>query len=271
MTAVFKTWMYTLNNYKEEDIIFLEELDGVSRHICGKEIAPTTGTPHLQGRITFKKAMRLSAVKKIHKRAHWTGARFQKSDYEQKGGDICIDICNDVQGKRTDLDIIADMVVEGRSQRDIALECPGTFMKYHKGLNALRSALIEPRTEPPEVTVIWGATGTGKSRMARELVENPFYVWGPENNKWFDGYQGQKNVIFEEFRGQLPFGMLLRLLDRYDCKVEYKGGICEFVATKIVITSPKHPRYWYELCDTEDTYKQLIRRITKIICTEDKM
>jgi len=265
MTAVFKTWMYTLNNYTETDIIKFEELDGISRHICGKEIAPTTGTKHLQGRITFKKAMRLSGVKKIHSKAHWTGARFQKSDYESKGGDIVIDICNDEQGKRTDLDIVADMVIRGHSQREIARECPGTFMKYHKGLNALRSALIEPRDEPPEVIVICGLTGTGKSRRAREIVENPFYVWGPENGKWFDGYQGQKHVIFEEFRGQLPFGMMLRLLDRYDCKVEYKGGICEFVATKIVITSPKPPSGWYSLEEREGALDQLLRRITEVI------
>eukprot|EP00959_Pyramimonas_sp_CCMP1952_P383736 8041931-Pyramimonas_sp.AAC.2 len=37
-------------------------------------------------------------------------------------------------------------------------------------------------------------------------------------------------VIKEEFRGQLPFSMLMRLLDRYDCRVEFKGGSAQFIA-----------------------------------------
>ena len=64
-----------------------------------------------------------------------------------------------------------------------------------------------------------------------------------------DGYAGEKSVLFEDFRGQLPFGMLLSLLDRYDCKVQHKGGMCELAATHIVMTSPLHPQEWYKVDD----------------------
>jgi len=59
--------------------------------------------------------------------------------------------------------------------------------------------------------------------------------------------------------------MLLRLLDRYDCRVETKGATIQFVPTKIVITSPVHPRSWYSIFEhQEDKIDQLLRRITSI-------
>jgi len=61
----------------------------------------------------------------------------------------------------------------------------------------------------------------------------------------------------------MPFGMMLALLDRYQCKVQYKGGMAQFRATKIILTSPKHPQDWYQ-DDGHDKVDQLIRRITRI-------
>lgn len=46
-------WCFTLNNYTDEEIRRLESLE-CERLVVGKEVAPTTGTPHLQGYIRFK-------------------------------------------------------------------------------------------------------------------------------------------------------------------------------------------------------------------------
>lgn len=51
-----KYWCFTLNNYTEEQI---GSIGSKIKEVCdrggfGKEIAPTTGTPHLQGFISFK-------------------------------------------------------------------------------------------------------------------------------------------------------------------------------------------------------------------------
>lgn len=64
-----KSWCYTLNNYSEDDKYRLSQLE-CSFHICAGEVGES-GTPHLQGMITFRKAARLSALKKIHPSAHW--------------------------------------------------------------------------------------------------------------------------------------------------------------------------------------------------------
>jgi len=87
----------------------------------------------------------------------------------------------------------------------------------------------------------------------------------PAREKWFDGYDGHAHVIMEEFRGQLSIGMMLTMLDRYECPVQNKGGTVEFCPTDIVITSPVHPDEWYSDNVNDKIKEQLLRRITKII------
>jgi len=66
MTARFKSFTFTLNNYTEDDIASLKALK-YDYIIFGKEEAPTTGTPHLQGYIYFKDSKTTSSLnKKVH-------------------------------------------------------------------------------------------------------------------------------------------------------------------------------------------------------------
>jgi len=67
-----KNWCFTFNNYTEDDLLYMESIgQNIGPNSCinyivyGKEIAPTSGTPHLQGYVQFKKRLRLSQVKKI--------------------------------------------------------------------------------------------------------------------------------------------------------------------------------------------------------------
>lgn len=44
-----KHWLFTINNYLEPDFELFSKAEVLlSYYIYGKEIAPTTGTPHLQ-------------------------------------------------------------------------------------------------------------------------------------------------------------------------------------------------------------------------------
>ena len=256
--------MYTCCNYTDEHLGMVEQME-CTKHLCGKEVAPTTGTPHLQGRITFKNTRRKSGlVKQYGKQFSWTIARSEDSRYEAKEGNVIIDVDYREQGKRSDLNSAVEAVMEKKTLKQVAMDHPATFVRYGKGLMHLRSLLIEERAEEPQVVVLYGETGSGKSRQAREMLSEDKWTWYPQMGQWFDGYDGQKEVLFEEFRGQIPLGFLLILLDRYGCRVQYKGGSCEFCANKIIITSPCHPRSWYEKCENEDVWAQLKRRITII-------
>ena len=79
--------------------------------------------------------------------------------------------------------------------REVALEFPEPFIKYHKGMMAYKSLITSrgPRKCPPdgpEVWVFWGATGTGKSRRAFETWPDAYRKM--TNDKWWDGYHGKR-------------------------------------------------------------------------------
>ncbi|MEM2619589.1 MAG: hypothetical protein QW356_08980, partial [Candidatus Hadarchaeales archaeon] len=114
-----------------------------------------------------------------------------------------------------------------------------------------------------EVIVLWGPTGTGKSRTAWAEAGLDAYPKDPLSKFW-DGYNGQRHVVIDEFRGGINISHMLRWLDRYPTIVEVKGASVCLAATKIWITSNLDPRNWYQDLDAE-TKAALLRRFTKVV------
>lgn len=105
-----KNWCFTLNNYTNEDVDSLQNLVGT--HECvyiifGKEVGDS-GTPHLQGFVSFSKRTYLTEVKKrISDRAHLELARMvpESIEYCKKEGDVYEEGAIPIgQGKRSDID-----------------------------------------------------------------------------------------------------------------------------------------------------------------------
>lgn len=266
----FYDFCFTINNYTQHDERYLSNAykDGVASYVIyGKEIGEQ-GTNHLQGFIQFNRATSLSMAKHYLPRAHLEprkGTVKEAIIYCRKEGDVIEYGESTRQGYRSDLTEVTNLISKGFSIEHVAKRCNVQYVKYHKGIEKLRNMYIQDRTECANVEVFYGESGCGKTRRAiNKFIGKDFYKWDPQCGQWFDGYTGQKYVIFDEFRGQLPFGMLLSLLDRYTCNVQYKGGMIKFVATHIIITSPTHPQDWYNLDDKEGKYNQLMRRITAI-------
>lgn len=117
---------FTLHNYTfaEEEALHeqLGRVDGVYL-ITGREICPTTGTPHLQGYIHFPNARTWSAIRRLfgtiigHDRCHIKVARGSPRDnyiYCSKGGDFReLGTCPN-QGGRSDLDAVTRDITEGK-------------------------------------------------------------------------------------------------------------------------------------------------------------
>ena len=299
--AKYRNCAFTWNNPDDVQRITakLHAWRGVTYCVFGVERGEL-GTQHLQGYVEFKDKKLFGTVQKQLEYSHfeprWSTAaaaanyckkgeqsKAEWKTYQEEGPhwgmNAVVEEWGEIsaQGARMDLTPACEMIQGNAPLRRVAEEHPETFVKFHKGLLALKHILIEPRDEVPEVRVYYGTTGSGKSYLARRWLgdykadEAP-WVWHPQCEKWFDGYEGEKKVIFEEFRGQIPFGMLLSLTDRYDCKVQYKGGMTEFAANKICFTSPVHPKYWYKLEDMQagDKLDQLMRRITSIVNADEQ-
>lgn len=147
---------------------------------------------------------------------------------------------------------------------DVADAHPGDFIRYHKGLQVLRAmSLCTPRDLSQPVTVYWwfGPTGTGKSKLAWERFPD---CYTKMMNKWWDGYEGQKVCLFDDYRPNMcTFAELLRILDRYPMMVEFKGGSCHLTATTFVITTTSRPEVIWA-GRTEEALGQLLRRISEI-------
>jgi hypothetical protein len=102
------------------------------------------------------------------------------------------------------------------------------------------------RTETTELHIYWGPTHTGKSHTAFEEARKlgPVYV-KPSDSQWWDGYEGQPSVILEDFRGEIPLAMMLRLADKYPLRVQVKGGYKQFNSKRIYITSNIDVDEWF--------------------------
>jgi len=258
MASRARSWCFTHSNYTDEDINFWQNIN--CRFIMyGKEVAPTTGTPHLQGFIMFEKAMRFGPLKKLFPKGvnfrACNGSPQQNIDYVSKDGELYERGERPKQGQRTDLDEV----------RNAALDSGMRYVTSYYNLQQIKVArefltYNEPQRETkPLVEWFWGPSGTGKTRTAIELMPEDRWTSG-KSLKWWDGYDRHKNVLIDDFRGDFcTFHELLRILDRYEYRVECKGGSRQLLAEHIIVTSPYSPDKAYPGL-IEHVY-QLLRRI----------
>jgi Putative viral replication protein/RNA helicase len=240
-----RNFCFTCNNYTDEHINNLRLLfeSGLVRYLVyGKEVAPTTLTPHLQGFIVFKKTQRLSgAIKQLFGCHVLVRARNstnqQAADYCKKDGEYTEYGVLNQQGKRNDLLEIAKKLDAGASLRDVAVSAPDTYIRNYRGI-ANYKALITNDYTPEGLRGYWfvGAPGSGKSRTARD--ENPG-AYLKAQNKWWDGYAGEKVVILDDLdKGAIGLGHHLKIwADRYAFTGEIKGGIVKTAYDKFIVTS----------------------------------
>ncbi len=235
------------------------------------------GTPHFQGYLELKKATVFNTVKAyIGNGVHLEqrkGTRDQARAYTQKdetrsdgpweGGEWR----PSAMGRRNDVAAAMSTLAESRDLRKTALEHPNEWLKFHRGLESWYSITQPERPIAPiEVILLYGKTGTGKTRMAFEKW--PRLHRKAPDTRWFDGYNDQEEVLLDDFGGKvskMSLNYTLQLLDIYPIQVEVKGSYRPLLASRIVVTTNIHPRLWYDYTNREEQYNALMRRFTKII------
>lgn len=262
MSARYRTWCFTVNNWMEEDLEMIKEIP-YNYIVVGKEIGENQ-TPHLQGYIELENAKSFKAIKKIFpEKTHLEprkGTALQASDYCKKDGDYFeAGGMSKPQGFRSDLEGAIETIQTKRSLKAVAEEHPHTFIKFSKGLSQYFVASLPKRTDPPICYWFYGKSGTGKTREAY-TYSTDIYSKNPDS-KWWDGYEQNECVLLDDLRREhFPLTTLLRWFDRYPCQVEYKGGMMELNSKIMIVTSDEAPHHWYQGNDLE----QLRRRFKKI-------
>lgn len=130
-----KNWCFTLNNYTQEDVDRLMNLESqVEYLIFGREVGES-GTPHLQGFVCFPSRKRLNQVIAIIGQCHCSVARFieqsieyckKENDYEELGTPP-----ERQQGKRNDIEAFKEDVKGGNlNMKDIRELHSEVYAKY---------------------------------------------------------------------------------------------------------------------------------------------
>lgn len=265
MNTRSRSWCFTTNNYTEEHITLLDDISSTASYLCyGKEVAPTTQTKHLQGFLYFDNAKTFSKIQKLlPKGSHIEVAKgnaLENREYCKKEGDFVEFGTIPSQGKRNDLNLVKDEIVKGGGMKEI-IEIATNYQSL-KTAELLLKYKEQKRNWKPQVVWLYGESGCGKTKTAYDVMPN-CYRKTNSTGKWWDGYDADPDVLLDDIKDNSSqmYSLLLELLDRYDCRVETKGGSRQFLARRIYITSIYHPDVlFHNIGDT----KELIRRIDEI-------
>lgn len=267
-TSRARHWCFTLNNPTEEELSTISGISATSRalqYMVYQLEEGSNGTTHIQGYVEFNQALRFGMVKRlISPRIHLEkrrGTRDQARDYCMKE-DTRIDGPFEFgewipggQGRRTDLHDIRTAVTRGSTEIELWDSYFPTMVRNYRAIDRYRGLKSIPRDFQPVVHVLYGPTGTGKSKWCFD--EFPGAYWKSQDN-WWDEYDGQETVICDEFYGWIKYSTLLRICDRYPLRLERKGGFINFKCKNILFTSNHEPQSWYK--NIEDI-SALIRRV----------
>jgi len=220
----------------------------------GREVAPGTSTPHIQGYLYCKNAVSFNTVRLwLLGRAHIEKAKgtpaqnyeycSKDKDFEEYGArPMSQEEKGQVGGdaQREKWTTIWNLAKQGKID-EISVEYPKEAFVHFRNLLLIRQLGVGASGDLPDVCGLWlyGESGVGKSHKSRHLdtVENT-YIKGI--NKWWCNYHGQPTVILEDVGRDHGFlGDFLKIwADKWAFTAEFKGGgMARMRPQRFVVTS----------------------------------
>jgi hypothetical protein len=226
-----RTWDFTLNNYTDAEVDMLKNWQPeVSRMVCSFEVGET-GTPHVQGRICFKRNWRMSALKKLCPRAHW-GKTIARQDFlyvMKEGSEIFVDVDNRRQGKRNDLSEFKEAIKSGTQDGTLWEEHFGAMCRYSKSLEVMRTHLCPKKSvseydmksfklDPVDLkkpVILYGKPGIGKTQYALAHFANPLLVSNMDDLKKLTPLND--GIVFDDMEfNHIPRSTQIYLVDELE-------------------------------------------------------
>ncbi len=264
MNTRYRNWMFTINNYDE--ILTPEDWPHIRCCVWQHEIGDNDMTPHIQGYVEFTKQIRRRTVASIPdlNGAYLEGRQGTKlqaitycSKAETRDPDDNVtywypdelSMRANAQGRRNDIHQFVQAIKDGHTNEQLVDHFGSTYLRYHKGAEAVRLALPMPEQieHPTDCIMYWGPTRTGKTyRLKQECPSGTEWFWASPGI-WLDGYQGQPGIVFNEIRDSwYSWEFLLRLLDNAPRRNQGKGTTLVMRAYKFRMSSNVHPKKWYK-------------------------
>ncbi len=243
MFSQSKNWCFTDFELLDWGKIY-RETENI-KYICwGEETCPKTKRKHYQGWLQVINKKRLGGIKKLcqSKKIHVESCRgtesennkyCQKDNLYQKIGEFT------TQGKRTDLDELKKIIDNNGTLKDIADENFQAFIQYNRGFKEYKNIIDKSNRKhfrKLEIIHIHGETGLGKTRKAMSYSDDTYKIQG-NALQWWDGYEGEKTLVIDEYDSQINCTELLGILDGYQLRLPIKGSFTYANWEKVIITS----------------------------------
>lgn len=270
------------------------------------------GTPHIQGYMESTKRMYTAGWHKVLKpyKMALLGAKGDKSSNHtyctksktKQGGpwyvkssaeDYAEEAKNGKQGKRTDIEKFAELVMEEGGVTEAVREAmPGHAIRYYHHGERFAESIKREQAEKAEEAywleqaakrqrgeqidgqkqrdciLLFGPSGVGKTtevmiECATKYGTTPYKKNG--NNKWWDGYKGKKGVFVDEWRREFAgIETINEITNVGAISVEIKGGTTILEAETMWFASNQHPTKIIGCSHTDGRYEALRRRFIKV-------
>ncbi len=248
-------FVFTMNNPTiSPDDLWIRVSEYVQYIIFQKERGEN-GTVHYQGYVELKKRQRFTRMHYLFLNAHIESRRGNQKQaiaYCSKEDTRCDGPWENgikkTPGKRSDLTDFVVSIRRGDTINQIIDDHGTNLARYTKFYGMVKGAIKPQMRMDLRVELHWGAPGMGKTRYAYEKYPDIFPV-PIGTNLWFDNYDGQKQILIDDFTGNMKLDHLLQMLDIYRVQIPVKGGYCWLRATTIIITSNVNYTDWYNFKD----------------------
>ncbi|MFA7101151.1 MAG: replication protein [Bacilli bacterium] len=277
-----RNWLLTIN-YKDieptsdTDLLNYIKQDNIVYCAFQLEKGKEELTKHHQVFILYQNARSFESMQKKFPRAHIEavqGTTKQASDYctksETRIGEPVIYGKLSTQGKRSDLADIIDMIKDNCSLSDIMDEYPSQYLMYGTKIKAaiqdFRQEKYRKIFRKLEVLYIGDVAGVGKTKYVLNDMcnyEDVYRITDYEHP--FDTYNGEKTIVFDEFRENIPLTTMLGYLEGQPLQLPARYSNKTACYTKVYILSnwAFQDQYRYDQAYDQKTYYAFLRRITK--------
>lgn len=157
---------------------------------------------------------------------------------------------------------------DGATAEELKTEFPKLALKHWPTiLNWIQDQKVSRPAGTPEVWVLWGDVGAGKTMYAQQLLGDDYGTHSSSFGGYWTGYNGETGLLIDEFYGWIRFNELLNLLDKHlAMPLNRKFGHVVNNAQKIVFTSNQPWTDWYKWDLHPDMHKEALeRRIDHVI------
>lgn len=205
-------WLFTFNNYTESDLDRLDQIlrenENVLNGCYGLELAPTTGTAHVQGYIEFTKRKRPTEMKVFDRRIHWG---------DEKGRPCkkhCTQIMNmEYCSKTRDIDEEPNEIFKTfrcKLKRKLVLIKESQFFEWQVDIAKIFGKAPDPHCR--NIYWYYGGYGCGKTQFAKWLCHHrDGYILGGE----------KRHMLSQAFKVEVDLYVIL--LAKGDNIVSYRA------------------------------------------------